>query len=124
MDIEFNNKLPIYIQIMNIIKQNIMTSKLKAGDKLLSIREMAEEHCVNHNTIQRVYQELEKEELIFTQRGMGTFITNNTEKIEEMKSKMSMNIIITFIQSMRDLGINPEESLVILEKYIRKEQEN
>ena len=93
---EFNDKLPIYLQIINIIKSEISAGKLKDGEKLPSVREMAEKLRVNPNTVQRVYQELEKEEITFTQRGMGTFITNDISKINEIKLSVAKEFIEDF----------------------------
>ncbi|HBN29214.1 MAG TPA: GntR family transcriptional regulator, partial [Clostridiaceae bacterium] len=47
MDINFSNQMPIYVQIMNLIKLDIVTKKLRGGDKLLSVREMSENLKVN-----------------------------------------------------------------------------
>ena len=74
MYIEFNDKTPIYLQIMDLIKMDIVTGKLKARDKLPSVREMASNLKVNPNTLQRAYQELERLGIVYTQRGMGTFV--------------------------------------------------
>ena len=59
---DFLNDTPIYIQIMNIIKTDIVCGKIKKGDKLMSTRELAVALKVNPNTIQRVFRELESEE--------------------------------------------------------------
>ncbi len=67
---EFNDNLPIYIQIMNLIKSSIASGEIRGGgDKLPSVREFSKELKVNPNTIQRSYQELERENIVFTQRG-------------------------------------------------------
>ncbi|MGF7397962.1 GntR family transcriptional regulator [Thermoanaerobacterium thermosaccharolyticum] len=121
MKIEFNEKMPIYIQIMDMIKRDIATKKLNGGDKLPSVREMAETLKVNPNTVQRAYQELERENVTYTQRGMGTFITENTEKLASLKIEMAKEIVGSFVTSMRSLGFNSNEILEIIEEYIKKE---
>lgn len=121
MKVEFNEKMPIYIQIMDMIKRDIVTKKLNGGDKLPSVREMAESLKVNPNTVQRAYQELERENVTYTQRGMGTFITENTEKLASLKREMAKEIVESFVTGMRSLGFNSNEILEIIEEYLKKE---
>ncbi|MDE4543078.1 GntR family transcriptional regulator [Thermoanaerobacterium sp. R66] len=120
MKIEFNEKMPIYIQIMDMIKRDIVTKKLNGGDKLPSVREMAESLKVNPNTVQRAYQELERENVTYTQRGMGTFITENTEKLASLKREMAKEIAESFVTGMRSLGFNSNEILEIIKEYLKE----
>lgn len=105
----FENNLPIYIQIMDYLKRQIITSALKEGEKLPSVREIATQMKVNPNTIQRSYQELERENLVFTQRGMGTFVTEDSQIIKELKRNFASNIVNTFIEDMKSIGYEPKE---------------
>lgn len=98
MTIEFDNNLPIYIQIMNYIKGEIVTGKLKPGDKILSVRELASELQINPNTVQRTFQELEREEIVETRRGMGRYVTSNEGTILTIKKKwQKMCWIVSFV---------------------------
>lgn len=106
---KFNDNSPIYVQIIEYIKRRLITLELKGGDKLPSVRELSGELKVNPNTVQRSYQELERENLVYTQRGMGTFVTEDAEIINELKKNMASNIVHTFIQEMKSLGFNLEE---------------
>lgn len=121
MSFTFSDKIPIYLQIMNLVKQDVVVGKLVSGEKLLSVREMAEKYSVNPNTVQRVYQELERENIIFTQRGMGTFVTQDNSKIDEIKNCMAEELVINFISGMKELGFSGEETVKVLEKHIDKE---
>lgn len=87
MTIEFDNNQPIYIQIMNYIKGEIITGKLKPGDKIPSVRELAAELQINPNTVQRTFQELEREEIVETRRGMGRYVTGREETIMTIKKR-------------------------------------
>lgn len=86
---EFNNNIPIYLQIIDNIKQDIVVGKLKAGQKMPSVRELAGRLKVNPNTIQRVYQELDREKITFTKRGMGTYVTEEEKIISSLKEELS-----------------------------------
>lgn len=121
LKIEFDEKIPIYLQIMKAIKQDIAIAKLKPGDKLPSIREMAEILKVNPNTIQRAYQELEREQIIYTQRGMGTFITNDVEKLKLLKKEMATELVTSFVNEIKNLGFNRDEIIEIIKKSLEGE---
>ena len=88
MEFKINSKEPIYTQIMRYLKKSIVKGELKGGDRILSVRECASELKVNPNTIQRAYTQLEDEGLIYTQRGIGKFIINDENKIDEVKRKL------------------------------------
>jgi len=109
MDTEFNDKTPIYIQIMDIIKMNIVTGKLKSKDKLPSVREMATNLKVNPNTLQRSYQELERLGIVFTQRGTGTFVGEEKDMVDDLKREMAKEVIDSFILRMKSLGFTANE---------------
>ena len=107
----YDNNLPIYLQVINDIKMRVVTGNMKAGDK----RDLALQYQINPNTSQRVYKELEMESICVTKRGLGTFVTEDTEKIERMREEMASQHIIAFIKGMKGLGYNKEELIHILE---------
>lgn len=109
MNIEFNDKTPIYLQIMDLIKMDIVTGKLKAKDKLPSVREMAGNLNVNPNTLQRSYQELERLKIVYTQRGMGTFVGEEENMVDDIKKEMAREVIDSFILRMKSLGFTNSE---------------
>lgn len=119
---EFNSNLPIYIQIMNLIKTKIASGELNGGDKLPSVREFSKEMKVNPNTIQRVYQELEREKLVFTQRGMGTFVTEDTDIIKNLKKDRAAELINQFFLDMGSLGFRIDAIKKMVSEWTNKEE--
>lgn len=119
MGTEFENSKPIYMQIIDKIIQQIIRGNILPGNKLPSVREMAVQMGVNPNTIQRTYSELERMEIVETRRGQGTFVTENIGLIEELKSRLQMDIIEAFVINMKELGFTEEEMLSGLEKFIK-----
>lgn len=117
----FESNFPIYIQIMNLIKKEIVSGKLKWGEKLTSVRDLSTDLKVNPNTIQRSYQELEREDLVFTQRGMGTFVTEDENIIIELKENMASNIVKSFIQDMKSIGYDKEEIIKLIQDKVKEE---
>ncbi|MDD2396351.1 MAG: GntR family transcriptional regulator [Tissierellia bacterium] len=113
---DFNNNIPIYLQVIERIKQDIVSGKLKPGDKMPSSREYSNELGINFNTVARVYKELEMEEIVFTKRGLGTFITESDKQIESLRYTMAKNQITTFIEGMKQLGYTKEDMIKFIEK--------
>lgn len=79
--IDSTSTKPIYKQIIDEVKSMITKGMLKEDDKMPSVREFSKMLGVNISTIQKAYQELEKEKIIVTIVGRGTFITNNFDNI-------------------------------------------
>ena len=88
MPIQFSNDKPIFMQLANMIKSDIIGGKFKPNDKLPSVREFALEFGVNPNTVQKALQLLEDDGLITTDRTNGKFVANNPNKIKTQKEKM------------------------------------
>ncbi|MFC0184382.1 DNA-binding transcriptional regulator YhcF, GntR family [Pseudarcicella hirudinis] len=79
---EFRDSQAIYLQIADLVCENILLGKWKANDKILSIRDLAVELEVNPNTVMRSYEHLQGKGIIFQKRGIGYFASeDSTEKI-------------------------------------------
>ncbi len=115
---EFDNNIPIYLQIIESIKQDIVVGKLKVDQKMPSVRELAGILKVNPNTIQRVYQELDREKITYTKRGMGTYVTEKEKTISSLKEEISKKIILDFVESMNKLGFSNKEMINNLKEYL------
>lgn len=118
MEIFFDEKAPIYLQIVEHIKMEIVAGRMRPGERMPSVREMAVTAKVNPNTVQRVYQELEREGITLTQRGTGSFITEDQAKLNQMTDEMSLGIIRTFADGMQRLGLTPEDILDRIQNYL------
>jgi len=116
--IEFDNNLPIYLQIMNYLKKEIIMGRLKAGDKIPSVRELASELQINPNTVQRTFQELERELIVETRRGLGRYVTSEESKIMEIKKEMASELLDRFIQGMQELGFTSNDIITIVSDTI------
>jgi len=124
MEIKFNDREPIYLQIIERIKQDIIKGELKGGDKLPAVREMAESLKVNHNTVLRVYQELERDDITFTQRGLGSYITEDSEQIAKVRKEFAKESITTFLGKMKSLAYSDEEIINTITDSLKGEEKN
>lgn len=119
MRIQFSSNIPIYRQIIDMIKRMIIIGRIKPGDKLLSIREMSSNLKVNPNTIQRAYQELERLGITYTQRGTGNFVKEDITMVNKLKNEMAGNVIKEFIYGMKNLGFTGQEIIEIIQKKVK-----
>jgi GntR family transcriptional regulator len=115
---DFDPNVPIYIQIMNAVKKQIITGALKSGDRLPSVREQAEALSVNPNTIQRAYQELEREGICESRRGMGSWIVEKEGLVEALRDLMARSIITLYMEEMHSLGLTDAELVSRLERAV------
>lgn len=113
---ELKSDRPIYTQLLDHIKLGIISGNYLPGDKLPSVRDLAEEASVNPNTMQKALAELERLGLVYTQRTSGRFITEDVEMIEKMKESVAKEQISDFFASMRKLGFTMEETIKLIEK--------
>ncbi len=113
---------PIFIQIIEKIQMDIISGFYKPGDKLPSVRELAQEASVNPNTMQKALSELERTGLVYSQRTSGRFITEDTTMIDELKAKLARELITQFLENMQKLGFQKEETLSLLTKIMEGEE--
>lgn len=112
---------PIYLQIIERVQMDIITGRYQPGDKLPSVRDLAQEAAVNPNTIQKALSELERSGLIYSQRTSGRFITEDKELIHQMKKELAAAEVSAFVAHMKQLGITPEEIRQLLAETIEEE---
>lgn len=109
-----DNNSPIYLQIAEKIKSDIISGELSAGDRLPSVRDLALRLKVNPNTVQKALAELEDEGLLYTERTNGKFVSNDTDLIKRLKNEYAKNVAEGFLSSMKKLGFSRHESIIYL----------
>lgn len=116
LDYIFDNERPIYIQLVEMLRKEIVSGKLKAGERIPSVRELALTARVNPNTMQKALVELENEGLVYTERTNGKFVTTNYELIEKIKKKLAEEKVNNFLNDMKSIGITYEEAVIYLQE--------
>ncbi|MCI9081985.1 MAG: GntR family transcriptional regulator [Lachnospiraceae bacterium] len=109
-----NSDRPIFIQIIEKIQMDIISGLYQPGDKLPSVRDLAQKASVNPNTMQKALSELERTGLVYSQRTSGRFITEDTAMIDNLKSELAKEIITQFLDNMEKLGIEKEEAISLI----------
>ena len=124
MEWNFRGDQPIYSQLIQRIKQGIVSGELPPGGRLPSVRDLAMEAGVNPNTMQRALQELEREGMVFSQRTAGRFVTEDVRLIEGAKRAFAREHIRAFLEGMHKLGYGREEILSLLQEEKEEEHGN
>ena len=111
MEWKFDNKLPIYTQLVEQMRIRIVTGYYPPGSRLSSVRELAAEAGVNPNTMQRALAGLDMAGLTVTNRTMGRIVTEDRAVLEGMRSALAEGIIQQFYESAAELGYTKEQAL-------------
>lgn len=114
---EFDNDIPIYLQLLEDFKAKISSGKWKSGEKIDSVRNLAQAYQVNPNTVQRALQELEREGLCESQRTLGRFVTEDKKLIDKLGDRAFNQACDDFIEKSMALKIGKNEAMRKLDQY-------
>ena len=105
---------PIWLQVATSLKEDIATGKLAPGEKLPGGRDLAVRYTINPNTAARVYQEMEKEGLCATRRGLGTFVTEDAGRIAQLRREMARAAADELTRRLHRLGFETDDIIRLL----------
>ena len=122
--LDFRSGLPIYLQVVERIKERIAGGQLRPGDQLPTVRALALELRVNFNTIARSYRILDEMGIISTQQGRGTYILNvpPPEVSEEIRLQALQALTRRYLTDADRLGASPKELDQILKDQMAQWQ--
>jgi len=109
---------PMYLQIIEQIKSRVSVGDWPMGFKLPSIREMAVATRVSVITVKRAYQELEREGVIVTQQGKGSFIAEIDDLSVQLQHQEIQNLLSQALLIARSLGMNRNDIKQIINKLM------
>lgn len=112
----FETSTPIYLQLIEIIKKDLAQGRLLPGDKLPSSRDFAVKYSVNPNTATRVFKEMENLGLCTIKRGIGTFVVERKNIVEEIKKQMATKYAQDYIANATSIGLSKLEIIEFFEK--------
>ncbi len=113
--IDYNDKRPIYEQIIERFQTLIINGVMETDEKLPSVRTLAVELSINPNTIQRAYTELEKDGFIYTVKGRVNFVKRDEEFIRKHREKLLAGLEEQARTCMKQ-GIDRQELICCIEK--------
>ncbi len=111
---ELDTDRPIYAQLVERIQMQIVSGFYPPGGKLPSVRDLAAVAAVNPNTMQKAFAELERSGLIVTQRTNGRIVTEDEQRIRDIRAGLAKEQVDNFFTKMRELGYAETETLELL----------
>ena len=126
LEIDFRSGIPIYLQVVDRIKEMIVNGRLKHGDQLPTVRALALEMRVNFNTVARSYRILDDAGIISTQQGRGTYILDEPapEVSEAMRRTAFEALTDRYLADAARLGFSSAEIITFLKKQTDQENNN
>ncbi|MFZ2462817.1 MAG: GntR family transcriptional regulator [Caldibacillus thermoamylovorans] len=120
MNVKFNNRDPVYVQVVRYFKEQIAKGFFEPGQEIPSRRELAHRLKINPNTAQRAYKEMEEQGLIFTEGNLPSRITKDEGVLKKVRKELIMEAVETFVHSVRTINVPLEEVLQIVREYYEK----
>jgi GntR family transcriptional regulator len=123
VNLDPNDGRPLYLQIMDEVRRAIVVGTLRAEDPLPSVRELAAELVVNPRTVSQAYQELEREGVVYVQRGQGTFVSPAVRRGGAERRSLAREVAKRALLEARRNGIGAEELVTMIQKLAAREDE-
>ncbi|WP_394189675.1 GntR family transcriptional regulator [Paenisporosarcina quisquiliarum] len=118
MNVKFNNRDPVYLQVIRNFKEKIANGELVPGDEIPSRRELANMLKINPNTAQRAYKEMEEQGLIHTEKNHPSKITSDIKILGMVREELLVEAVDTFVASVRSINVPVDELLNLVKtKY-------
>jgi GntR family transcriptional regulator len=120
IQIDHRSGVPIYVQIMEQVRQQVTSGKLQSGDQLPTVRQLATELRVNFNTVARSYRLLDEAGLISTQQGRGTYIWEmpSAQVVERLRHESLQGLTRHYLHEAQRLGFSQPEVKVEFDEQL------
>jgi GntR family transcriptional regulator len=119
-NIDFNSSVPVYRQVIQAIKLEILSGRLQPGNQLPPIRELAKILKLNPNTVAKAYYNLEEEGFIESKRGSGNWVNYKNNKLDNLRKGMIEDEVKGFLERVFSLGASIEDVKNLIERYTTK----
>ena len=113
---DFDRNAPMFLQIFDRIKKDIISGKYPPNSQIPTVRQLACDMSVNPNTVQKALQLLEDEGLIVTRATLGKFVTPDTLRIAQVKEILQRQTLKAWVDEMHAIGITTEHIIEFLNK--------
>ena len=118
MEWNFKNGIPIYTQIVDEMTMRIASGQYPPGGKLPSVRDLALEAGVNPNTMQRALAELERRELVHSERTSGRFVTEEEEILNTLHEVLAKRYFEEFAGKLHKIGMSGEDIAEAVKRWL------
>jgi len=121
LTVKFNNRDPVYVQVIRHFKEQIAKGFFEPGQEVPSRRELANQLKINPNTAQRAYKEMEEQGLIFTEGNMPSCITKDEAVLKSVREELIIEAVDLFLGSIKAINVPLSEVLNLVEKKYEAE---
>lgn len=123
VSVDFESGVPIYMQLVDRIKQMVASGQLQPGQQIPTMRQLAADLRINYNTVGRAYSILDQDGVISTQQGRGTFIASrlSEEQIRTMRLDKLCSMIGQIVREALALGYSQQEIKDVVEEQLANE---
>ncbi|SFH82407.1 GntR family transcriptional regulator [Tindallia magadiensis] len=120
-ELDLRSRIPIYEQLVERIKEMIITELLKSDEQLPSVRSLAQQLTINPNTIQKAYRELEKQGYVYTVQGRGNFVSPVMEKMQKEKKEELRQQLKKLMAEAFYLGMDPGDMHQMIDEVMEQQ---
>lgn len=120
MTVNFNNREPVYVQIIRYFKEQIAKGVFEPGQEIPSRRELAHWLKVNPNTVQRAYKEMENQGLIFTEGNLPSRVTKDEKILRSVREELIMEAVHAFVSTVQSINVPVEEAVALVREFYGK----
>jgi GntR family transcriptional regulator len=123
--IDPRSEIPIYLQIVEQVSDQISIGTLNPGDQLPTVRLVAQDLRINFNTVSRAYRILDEAGIISTQQGRGTYILEKVtaDSAELIRAELIDDIVETYISKTAKLGLSTNEAIDLIKNHLKRKYE-
>ncbi len=125
LTVDFRSGVPIYLQVVEQIKQMVLNGELKPDDQLPTVRTLATELRVNFNTVARAYRILDEAGLISTQQGRGTYILDKPDDnaVSYIRKQTLEELTRRYLEEAAKFGSTPQEIVSVVQRELNNSTE-
>lgn len=113
---EFDSSQPIWLQLVAEFSRRIAVGIWPMGERVAGVRDLAADLGVNPNTVQRAFGELERDDLVRSERTSGRFVTDDKQLISALRQRLAAAAADDFVQRGRGFGMTLDDARSLLEQ--------
>ena len=122
--IDYKSRKPIYEQIIENMKQLVVSGALKRDEQMPSVRQLAQELAINPNTIQKAYAELERQGVIYSLKGRGSFVGSSLQELRNIQQNERLEELAALSKELYQLQVPQEELYLVIQQVYKQQKED
>ena len=122
--IDYKSRKPIYEQIIENMKQLVVSGVLQRDDQVPSVRQLAQDLAINPNTIQKAYAELERQGVIYSLKGRGSFVGSSLQELRNIQQNERLEELAALSKELYQLQVPQEELYAVIQQVYKQQKED